>query len=53
MKKLAKWIASMIDLRDAFTFGGLALVVVGLAQISAPAAWMVPGAFLMFLGMRA
>jgi len=41
-----------IELRDVFVFGGLACVVVGAAQIYVPAAWVVAGGVLFWLGVR-
>ena len=41
-----------LDIHDAFTFGGLALVAAGLAQVYPPAAYIVPGAFFMWLGIQ-
>lgn len=40
------------DLRDLFVFGGLGCVVAGVAQIYPPAAWIVGGAALFWLGTR-
>lgn len=39
------------DINDAFTFGGLALVTVGAAQVYPPAGWITPGLFFMWLGV--
>lgn len=52
MKKLLKTIADRFDLRDGFMFGGLSLVAIGVAQIYAPAAWIVFGVVLMILAVR-
>ena len=46
----AAW--SGIDLRDGFVFGGLACVVIGVALIYTPAAWIIGGAALFWLGLR-
>lgn len=40
------------DLRDLFAFGGLAAACYGIAQIHAPAAWIVGGVALFWLGVR-
>ena len=48
---LAK-IGAEIDLRDVFVFGGLACAIYGLAQIYVPAAWIVGGSVLFWLGVR-
>ena len=40
------------DLRDVFVFGGLACAVIGVAQVFVPAAWVVGGAALFWLGVR-
>lgn len=42
----------MIDLRDALVFGGLGVLCTGVAQIYPPAAWIVGGAALMWIGLR-
>lgn len=44
-------IGENFDVKDAFAFGGLALVTVGAAQVYPPAGWIVPGAFFMWLGV--
>lgn len=41
-----------IDLQDAFVFGGLGCVGYGLHAIYPPAAWIVVGAALFWLGIR-
>lgn len=41
-----------VELRDCFVFGGLGAVVYGVAQINQPAAWIVGGAALFWLGIR-
>lgn len=40
------------DLRDVITFGGLACACYGIAMLSVPAAWIVGGACLFWLGVR-
>lgn len=40
------------DLRDGFVFGGVALVAAGAGWIFAPAALIVPGLVLFWLGIR-
>lgn len=52
MREHLATIASLFDLRDAFVFGGLALIGIGLDQISRPAALIVVGAVLLWLGVR-
>lgn len=44
--------ANPFDLTDAFTFGGLAMVGYGLSLVCVPAAWIVCGAFLTWIGVR-
>ena len=41
-----------IDLRDVLVFGGLAMIGNGIAAIYPPAAWIVCGAALFWLGIR-
>jgi hypothetical protein len=41
-----------LELRDLFVFGGLGCVAYGAAQIYPPAAWIVGGATLFWLGIR-
>lgn len=45
-------LAALVDLRDGFTFGGLALVGYGLHAIYPPAAFVVVGAVLFWIGVR-
>lgn len=45
-------VRNTFDLRDAFAFGGLALVAIGLWQIYPAAAFIVSGAALFWLGVR-
>lgn len=49
---LPRQVAALIGLRDAFTFGGLALVGYGLHVIYPPAAFIVVGAALFWIGAR-
>jgi hypothetical protein len=53
MKRLAKAIVGAFDLRDVFVFGGLGCAAFGLHQVYEPAAWIVSGAALFWLGVRA
>lgn len=41
-----------VDLRDAFWVAGLAAVGYGLSQIYPPAAWIVCGAVIFWMGVR-
>lgn len=53
--RLAKWLSSVragIELRDVFVFGGLSCVVIGTSQVYVPAAWVVAGGALFWLGVR-
>lgn len=52
MRRLWSWLARWIDLRDAITFVGLAAACYGLYQVYPPAAWIVGGAALFWLGVR-
>lgn len=52
MKKLALTLLTAFDLRDAFVFGGIALVGYGAGQVYAPAAPIVVGSALFWLGTR-
>jgi hypothetical protein len=52
MRKFLPKLAGLIDLRDGFTFGGLALVGYGLHAIYPPAAFVVVGAVLFWIGVR-
>lgn len=45
-------IGDHLDIHDAFTFGGLALVTAGVGQVWTPGAFIVPGAFFMWLGLQ-
>lgn len=40
------------DLRDAFCFGGLAAATYGTAMIYEPAAWILAGVVLFWMGVR-
>ncbi|USK85718.1 hypothetical protein [Peribacillus asahii] len=40
------------DLRDIFAFGGLGLVACGLYMIYPPAAFIIPGLFFVWLGVK-
>lgn len=39
-------------LRELFVFGGLASTVNGISQVSEPAAWVIGGVVLFWLGVR-
>lgn len=52
MKRAFGWIRSVFDLRDAFVFGGLGAVGYGIASFSVPAACIVVGAAIFWLGVR-
>lgn len=41
-----------IDLRDVIVFGGIGMVGNGIAALSPPAAWVVCGLMLFWLGVR-
>lgn len=41
-----------LDMHDLFTFGGLALLTVGVADVWSPLGYIVPGGFLMWLGVQ-
>lgn len=45
-------IGAELELRDVFVFGGLGCAVYGIAQFHVPAAWIVGGAALFWLGVR-
>lgn len=45
-------LGGLFGLRDVFLFGGLASLAHGVAQVYAPAAWMVVGLVLMLLAFR-
>jgi len=52
MPSLLQKIRQAIDLRDAFVFGGLGLVGYGVHAIYPPAAWIVVGTALFWIGQR-
>lgn len=52
MTALLQKLRAAVDLRDAFAFGGLAMVGYGLHAIYPPAAWIVVGAVLFWIGSR-
>ena len=41
-----------VDLRDVLVFGGIAMIGYGIAALSPPAAWIVCGLMLFWLGVR-
>lgn len=47
-----KPIIDAIELRDCFCFAGLAACVYGVSMIYVPAAWIVAGVVLFWLGVR-
>lgn len=51
-RKLLALVRAEIGLREVLCFGGLGCVAYGLAQVYAPAAWIVPGAALFWLGVK-
>jgi hypothetical protein len=55
MRKLVQKLGqavSVFDMRDAFVFGGLGLIGYGIAQVYPPAAYIVVGVVLFWLGAR-
>lgn len=55
MKKAWQLLATAVaelGLRDAFVFGGLALVSIGAFMVYTPAGLIVPGATFMWLGLQ-
>lgn len=52
MKKIMKDALQVVDIRDLFCFGGLAMVGYGTHQIYPPAAWIVVGVVLYWIGIR-
>lgn len=46
------WLNEALDMRDVITFGGLALACYGIHQIYPPAAEIVGGGALFWLGVR-
>lgn len=52
-EKLREWLLGLVpDMQDVLVFGGLASVCWGLAQVYPPAAWIVGGAVLFWLGIK-
>lgn len=52
-EKLKKWLSELQpDMQDLLVFGGLGCAVVGTAMIFAPAAWILAGAALFWLGVK-
>ncbi len=47
-----KRLQAEFGLRELFVFGGLASAVYGISQVSEPAAWVIGGAVLFWLGVR-
>lgn len=53
VERIARLVSGFLpDLRDVFAFTGLGCACYGVAQISVPAAWIVGGATLFWLGLR-
>lgn len=52
MRERLRQLAGLFDLRDAIAFGGLGMVGFGLHLIYPPAAYIVCGAVLFWLGAR-
>ena len=50
---LFRQVLPAVELRDSFVFGGLAMVGYGLHAIYPPASWIVVGAVLFIMGVRA
>jgi uncharacterized membrane protein YtjA (UPF0391 family) len=50
--RLVALIASILDVRDLFVFGGIAAICYGVAQIYQPAAWIVGGIVFCSIGLR-
>lgn len=51
LKKLAAFMPD-VELRDAFYFGGVAMIWYGLQQVSPPAAWALCGGIFLWTGVR-
>ena len=49
---LARVLFETFDLRDAFWVCGLSAIGYGVAQIHAPAAWIICGAAIFWMGVR-
>ena len=45
-------LATALEMRDVFVFGGLGCAVYGVAGFSVPAAWIVAGVVLFALGIK-
>lgn len=52
IRRVLAAIGAELELRDVFVFGGLGCAVYGIAQVHQPAAWIVGGATLFWLGVR-
>jgi hypothetical protein len=52
IRQLLAKISAEVGLREAFVFGGLGCAAYGLAQIYPPAAWIVSGSVLFYLGIK-
>lgn len=52
MKKFTHTLMTAFDLRDVFVFGGIGLAGYGIWQIYAPAAPIVVGSVLFWMGIR-
>jgi hypothetical protein len=52
MRERLRQLVSLFDLRDAVAFGGLGMVGYGISMIYPPAAYIVCGAVLFWLGAR-
>lgn len=52
MRKIGQWLVANVDARDLVMIAGLALLAIGLFQVSVPAAFIVPGAVLTFVALR-
>jgi hypothetical protein len=50
MREKLKKLANLLDMRDALTFGGLALLGYGLYQVHPPTAYIVMGGLVFWLG---
>lgn len=52
MRDKLRQLAALLDIRDVVTFGGLGMVGYGISLIYPPAAYIVCGAVLFWLGAR-
>lgn len=52
MVKIIEIIKENFDLRDAFVFGGICLVAIGVGMVFLPAAFIVAGTALFWLGVK-